>query len=431
MKTVVKMLVIGVILTGLVSSAGADTITIQGSDEVIDSFLLGSDSSTPTANQYGSRVTVDVNKVSGGYNRNGIFRWDLGNVPVGGSAITKVEIMLYVDNYGGSTQTRSYDLRQITGGDWVELEVTAKTRKTGINWINQTASPWGDLSTETCGTVDVSQSNVWVTFSSDDDTNLLTLVQGMVNGTVSNHGFSVEGKSATTVVVHFRSTDHGTASTQPKMVITYDHQIVTTIQGPDKVIDSFLLGTDNSTPTAGQYGSRTTVDVNGGSGAYNRNGIFRWNLDNVPVCGSKITRVDIMLYVDSFVAGNYTLRQITGGDWVESEVSAVNRSTGPDMPWINQTASPWGDLSAETYGMVNVSQANVWVTFSSSNDPDLLTLVQGMVDNTISNHGFSVVGPASDLVTKFRSTDHGTASTRPKMLITSYPPPKGTLIIIK
>ena len=425
MKTVVRMWVLGVILTGMISIAGADTITIQGADEVIDSFLLGITSNTPSGDgQYGARETVDVNGFEKAYNRNGIFRWDLGNVPANGSAITKVEIMLYVD----SAALGNYDLKQITGGDWVELQVTAITRKTGINWINQTSSPWGDLSSETYGTVYVSQSNAWVTFSSDDDADLLTLIQGMLDGTVDNYGFSVVGP-VLTAINKFRSTDHATVSTQPKMVITYDHQALSTIQGPDEVIDSFLLGTDSSTPIAAQYGNRTTVDVNGYSSGYNRNGLFRWDLSNVHVDTSLITKVSIMLYVDSFAPGNYELKQITGGDWNELEVTALERKTGTD--WTNQTTMPWGDLSTETYGTVNISEADVWVTFHSNDNADLLTLVRGMLNGTVNNYGFSVVGPNSGSVNEFRSTDHGTAETRPKMVIAYYPPPAGTIIIIE
>ena len=436
MKAVVKMLVVGVVLTGVISTAGADTITIQGSDEVIDSFLLGS-SSVPIDGNYGgsSRTTVDINgALASGLNRNGIFRWNLDNLPIDGNQITMVEIMFYVDNYN-SASTLKYDLRQITGGDWGETTVTAVKYDGANSWANQTAYPWGDLSTETYGTVNVNTQNIWVTFNSVDDPDLLTLVQGMVDGKVSNHGFSVEGQSGTTIVLKLRSSDHGTASTQPRMVITYAPNPTVNIQGSDYVIDSFLLGTDSSTPSAYNYGNRTTVDVSGATiSGYNRNGVFRWNLDNVSIDASQITEVNIMLYVDDYNSTstrNYDLRQITGGDWVEAEVSAINRSTGPDVPWTNQGAYPWGDLSTETYGTVSVNTNDVWVTFSSVDDSDLLNLVQDMVDGTVSNHGFSVEGQsASSTVLEFRSTDHGTASTRPRMFI-AYVIPEGTLIIIK
>jgi len=440
MKTVFKMLVLGVVLTGMISTAGAGSITIQEPDDVIDSFMLGEYSTPGTAN-YSSRTTVDVNAYgTSAYNRNGIFRWNLDDVPIAGNLITNVEIMLYVDSYAGLTP-RDYTLRQITGGNWVESEVSAVNRSTSpvAMWTNQNAYPWGDLSTETYGTLSVNTPNVWVTFSSDDNADLLTLVQNMVDGTVSNDGFSVEGVLGdNSIVVSFRSVNHSTVSTRPKMVINYapDPEAHTvTIQGPDDVIDSFLLGLNSTTPTSNNYGSRTTVDVNGFTASYNRNGIFRWDLDNVPsnVSGSNMTKVEIMLYVNSYTSTprNYDLRQITGGNWVESEVSAINRSTNPDVMWTNQS-TPWGDLSTETYGTfaISSSSAGGWVTVSSDDDLDLLTLVQGMIDGTVSNYGFSVEGtPSTSSILAFRSTNHSTVSTRPKMVIT-YDIPMGTLIIM-
>jgi len=427
------MWVIGVILTGMISTAGADSITIQKPNEVIDSFLLGLTSSTSTAINYGYRPTVDVNGSINGYNRTGVFHWNLDNIPIAGNMITNVKIMLYVDNYP-STNSRSYTLRQITGGDWVESEVTAIERKTGIDWINQSAQPWGDLSTVTYGTLDIDTENIWITFSSDDNPALLTLVQNMVDGTVRNDGFSVLGPNSS-VVADFRSVNHGTASTRPKMVINYvpDPKAQTvTIQGPDDVIDSFLLG-DGNTPNPALYGDRTTVDINNYSG-YNRTGIFRWNLDNVSstVSGNKMIKVEIMLYVNTHdtTSRDYDLRQITGGNWVESEVSAVNISTNPVVTmWTNQSAHPWGDLSTKTYGTLSINARNIWVTFSSDDDLNLLTLVQSMIDGTVSNYGFSVEGPSISALVDFRSTDYTTdPSTQPKMVITYIP--IGILIII-
>ena len=220
MKAVVKMLVFGVVLTGVISTAGADTITIQGSDEVIDSFLLG-DGGTPIDGNYGgpTRITVDINGIGdSSYTRNGVFRWDLGNVPWAGRDVGKVEILLYVSSY--DTTSRNYDLRQITGGNWVETEVTAKVRKDGIDWANQSPYPWGDIGTTTYGAFAVTNAGSWTTVSSDDNPNLLTLVRGMIDGTESNYGFSVQ--APTEVEASFRSTDYTTdPSTQPKMVITY------------------------------------------------------------------------------------------------------------------------------------------------------------------------------------------------------------------
>ena len=216
MKKVVVFMFLSLVILGFNCPVHSATITIQGPDKVIDSHIYGE--STPSDANSGDSTLMK--SYMGGVKFNPLFQFDLTGLGISGSQITKVEIMLYVNSYDGDIDRHFYLKRVLN--EWVESEVTGVHRKSGVQWDNQSSYPWGDIGSTIYGDIVLGDTHGtgWAVYSSDDNSDLLDLVKDMVDGNVSNYGFTVEATGTTGP--YFRTSEYtDDPSTQPKMVITY------------------------------------------------------------------------------------------------------------------------------------------------------------------------------------------------------------------
>jgi hypothetical protein len=178
--------------------ASTQTITLQpGPAEGKDSLVT---SSFPD-DEYGGGEIIDVGNTSGAILRTYI-QFDLSSFPVNASVLD-ADLWLYQYNTWG-TEDFIIDLHKVTS-EWQEGT---------INWnLQPTYSTEAEYSTTiTAGAV------TWKFWDIDN------LVQGWLNGTISNYGMALIDTDETSVntFVYFHSSDYTTDTTKhPKLVISY------------------------------------------------------------------------------------------------------------------------------------------------------------------------------------------------------------------
>ena len=215
MKTVVKMLIVGVALALPLGANAAEMV-----------YTISTTQSDANMGRYDG-VAQDPNGVdtalwsySGNNCNAALFKFDLSGIPCSASKITKVEIELTKERNGGDSKLQK--LLRVTS-EWNEMEVTAAVRKTGVDWTNSLVFPFADNDGVVYGTQPSDgDKDTTITFSSDDltyGTNLLQAVKDMVDGTTPNYGWLLSRESGGNYS-DFYSREHSTGQA-PRMIITY------------------------------------------------------------------------------------------------------------------------------------------------------------------------------------------------------------------
>ena len=214
------------------------TTTIQpdptaGKDAFISSV-------NPTAN-YGTDTNLHAGALASDKRRS-LLQFALPAIPVG-SAVSVAGLMLYL--VGGDTGDYNIDAYNVTS-TWDESTV---------NWNNQPS-----LSASASATVVASTTyNIWLTWS------IISLVQGWVNGTLSNYGVVLVNASETlnNTSKAFWSSDYTTDTTlRPKLVITYTAAPTVSITSPNGTQSAPTQVNNDVTPDlVGVYSSVDSVNM--------------------------------------------------------------------------------------------------------------------------------------------------------------------------
>ena len=186
-------------LNPLLTHASTQYITLQpgpaeGKDALVSSFFPES--------EYGSGLIIDVGNTADGTILRSYIQFDLSSVPENARVID-TDLLLYQYNTSG-TEDFIIDLHKVTS-EWQEGT---------INWNSQ---PTYSTEAECSRTIYVGQV-IWKDWDMDD------LVQGWLNGTISNYGMALIDTDETSVntIAYFHSSDYIDDTTKrPKLVVDY------------------------------------------------------------------------------------------------------------------------------------------------------------------------------------------------------------------
>jgi hypothetical protein len=161
------------------------------------------------ATNYGTAQTFDVD---GDPDVAALLRWDVSAIPTG-SIIVSAAIEL---NITGSTKN-NYEVYALQRA-WDEISATWQHALTGQNWGTAGATGGPDRSSTVLGTLGpVSTGTQQIQLNAAG----IAAVQAWINDPSSNFGIILQDYAATDGV-DFRSSETGTASQRPKLIINYE-----------------------------------------------------------------------------------------------------------------------------------------------------------------------------------------------------------------
>lgn len=145
-----------------------------------------------------------------------------GGVPKN-RAVLSATLSLYLTT-DRCSYSRSYSFfRLIT--DFVESQVTWNVRKTGVSWDHAglytayTSTDYNKTAIATT-TLGASEAVGWKNWSFDTD-----VIFRLINGVYPNHGFFGMCKSEYNDQYFFRSSNHATVNTRPKLTVVVDDAV--------------------------------------------------------------------------------------------------------------------------------------------------------------------------------------------------------------
>ncbi len=216
------------------TSGGATTVSLREGQNsysgMVDTYL---DSAAVTTNQ-GTNVIVAID---GSPALTGLMKWDLSSIP-SSATVSDVKLVYNVTNITANTYNIYRSLRA-----WTEGGATWNTYDGTNSWgtvggLNATS----DYNSTSLGTVGVNSLGLATTTLNASG---ITLVQGWVDGSITNNGFTLH-QSASTDSVQFDSSEGLTTALRPALVVTYS------TGGPDTtppVISSVASSTTETTST--------------------------------------------------------------------------------------------------------------------------------------------------------------------------------------
>lgn len=328
-----------------------------------------------------------------------IIEFDLTSIP-SNATITSAELSLYArDNTSGlgqhSTLSGPNDcwLERVSSS-WDESTVTWNTQPTTttLNRVNIPAS--------TSATQDYPNINVAL------------LVQDMLNNPSSSFGFMIKLQDENYYRnLNFCSSDHLNSALNPKLVITYTQASPCITLQPDASGGEDALLHGGSSEVNVNYGANEQFAGNawtsGGSPLVIRS-VIEFDLTSIPA-SSTITSAELSLYA----------RDNTAGLGQHSTLS------GPNNCWLERVDSPW-DESTVTWNTQPTSTSLNRVNIPASTSPtqdypniDVAALVQDMIDNPSSSHGFmlKLQDETAYRNLNFCSSDHSNPALRPKLMV--------------
>ena len=182
-------------------------------------------------------------------------------------------------------------------------------------------------------------------------------------------------------------------------------QTCTVLQpGPAAAFDAYIKQDSPDSRLGGDNELRVKTE----SGKLNRS-LLRFDLSTIPA-DAIVTSATLSLWVKEVKDGNVTIsaRQVTAS-WNEAEVTWKARDKAANLLWTAQG----GDYSAtalDTEPFVK-DVKNYWAAW------DVTTAAAAWVSNPAANYGVILESPVTSPKneTKFKSSDDGTASQRPKL----------------
>jgi len=173
-------------------------------------------------NTYGSASLLIIYGATIGWNM--FIRWDLSSIPTG-SVVTAATMTLYKTNtqsWRNNSDLICYEISD-ANGDWIENRVcyVYKNKNTSTNWAGSLgcSTPNIDYNTPSMGTFEFERY-----VAGPKDAALDTSVVAGWCGQSTNNGMIC--RTADDAVLDISSSDHGTASWRPKLVVEYTPTLV-------------------------------------------------------------------------------------------------------------------------------------------------------------------------------------------------------------
>ena len=329
---------------------------VGGYSGTLDTYL---DSYNPTYTGWGGGVNL-LSYFSNQYStlvRFSIFQSEGGPVP-NGATITSATLSLYKSSFGD----RVFEARRVLR-DWKENQASWSTALTGIAWSVGGANGIGtDLAAASDGLASVGWDPAWADF------NVTTGVQSMSQGG-GNYGWSIIPVSGLAAIQIFNSRESATASSRPKLVITYSTNGAVNVP-PTVSLTSPTVGASFSAP-ASVVVSANAQDSDGSvtSVEFYRNGTLISTKTAAPYT-----------YTDSGVgAGNYSYLAKAfdnSGAATSSAATSVTVNAPINVP-------PTVSLTSPTVGASFAAPANVVVSANAQDSDGSVTSVEFYRNGTL------------------------------------------------
>ena len=142
--------------------------------------------------------------------------------------------------------------------------------------------------------------------------------------------------------------------------------------------------------------------------------VIKWDTSSIPA-GSLVDSAQIAIDVFDASTGSYEIYEMKRY-WIESEATWNIFAAGNN--WQTPGANGPLDRGSTVLGAVTASAVG---PYTISLGPDALTLVQSWIDTPGSNNGLIIANTTTGNGLDFRSSEYGTATSRPKLTI-SYSP---------
>ena len=178
--------------------------------------------------------------------------------------------------------------------------------------------------------------------------------------------------------------------------------------------DTYL---SENAPTS-NFGSSTALVLDGNDPNPTGNDlvtVIKWDISSIPA-DSLVDSAQIEIDVFDASSGSYEIYEMKR-NWVESEATWNIFAAGNN--WQTPGANGPLDRGSTVLGAVTASAVG---PYSISLGPDALTLVQAWIDAPGSNNGLIIANTTTGNGLDFRSSEYGTATSRPKLTI-GYSPP--------
>ena len=167
----------------------------------------------------------------------------------------------------------------------------------------------------------------------------------------------------------------------------------TTTTTINPVADSFV----NQASTATNYGSLTTLTINGAATAA-ENGYLRFDTTSVPA--GTITAATLNLYSTGASSSGYTVASESNTTWGETTITYAN------APALGATITSVGSTVANAYSSATVTSA---------------VTTRGLIS-------FGITDPSTTTTVTFNTKENATTTTRPQLVVTTYALPTDTTI---
>ena len=262
----------------IVSTAGVYTIVVNGNKSITANFVTATCTTihlTATADTYlsandvtynnGGNTQLHVDATTGTSRRTTLLKWDLSSYSIPSNAtVSSASLSLYVED-ASPLVFNLYAMQR----SWVEGTGSRTASTTSANWNTYDGTnSWGTVGAANT-TADRYDTNLWsastasfsTTGSKTEALNAagMGVVQGWINGSLSNYGLIMQNYSGSTSNAVFFTSREGTpAANQPKLNITYC--IATT--GPTIITTSSLSAFTSNIGVASAEQTYTVAGVN-------------------------------------------------------------------------------------------------------------------------------------------------------------------------
>jgi hypothetical protein len=176
----------------------------------LDTYL----SQNNTTSNYGGATTllVDGDDPGGsGKDKRALLKWDVSAIP-STKTVTSASITVNVSD----VSSQAYELYQLKRA-WTEGSATWNNYASGTAWQVAGADGSNDRSTTVLGTIAAASTGF---YTINLNTSGVALVQGWVNGSISNQGVILLD-AANSNGLDFRSSEYSTVANRPKLTVTY------------------------------------------------------------------------------------------------------------------------------------------------------------------------------------------------------------------
>jgi RHS repeat-associated protein len=208
-------------------AAGTATKTLQPDGAAGRVTEIVHDISTPAAcsddRNYGATSTMGIGPDASGWQRRGLIKFDLRDIPAAATVSSATLTMSYAATSNPALAVSLHRLRQ----PWDEGTGAATCNESGATWLApQRGVKWKTGGSSYDATADASLAAKSRSVAGADVFTLTSLVREWVTGARPNHGVLVKGTTdtpdgLTNPWFNYYTDDHATVSVRPKLVVSY------------------------------------------------------------------------------------------------------------------------------------------------------------------------------------------------------------------